>query len=175
MVQDIKCFSQEQVSLISITLLFKRLRPLTRKAGMPASQGYGTIRSVSSLNSCKLYQSDHMNISQTYMHFSIADILVPTEVLEWKFRLTSQINYKNSENTTGSIDFDIEYSDETLKFEVVMHTVSAPQMSIKADPVHSPWRGIEDKRDILEPYKSSARTITWRWSVEQMRSYDQSR
>ena len=80
---------------------------------MPASQGYGTIWSVSSLNRCKLHQSDHVNVSQTYMHFSIADIRVTTEVLEWKFRLTSQINSKNSETTTGSIDFDIEYSDET--------------------------------------------------------------
>ena len=49
-----------------------------------------------------------MNVSQTFMHFFIADIRVITEVLEWKFRLTSQINSKNSENTTGSVDFDIE-------------------------------------------------------------------
>ena len=46
-------------------------------------------------------------------------------------------------------------------------------MSIKADAVHLPWRGIEDKRDILEPYKSSARSTTWRLCVKQMRSYDQ--
>ena len=55
-----------------------------------------------------------------------------------------------------------------------MYTVSTPQMSIKADPLHSPWRrGMEDMRDILEPYKSSAQTTTWRLCIEQIRSSDQ--
>ena len=88
------------------------------------------------------------------MHSSTLYISVTTEGLDSKFHLTSQINSEIFENTTVSIDFDIESSDEIQKFLVVMDTVSAPEMSIKTDPVSSPCLILRNKKGILGPYKS---------------------
>ena len=46
------------------------------------------------------------------MPSSTLNISVTTEVLDSKFHLTSQIKSEISENTTGVMDFDIEYSHE---------------------------------------------------------------
>ena len=105
---------------------------------MPASQGYWTSQSVSNRTAANTTRKwSHMDIC-TYMHSSMLGISLTAEVLDSKFHLMSQINSKNSDNSTGSMEFGIEYSHETKKFEVVMYTVSLSEMSIKTGPVHLP-------------------------------------
>ena len=119
------------------------------------SQGYGTIGSVSRRTAANPTEVITWTFLQhLYALIYTLYISVTTEVLDSKFHLTSQINSEISDNTTVSIDFDIEPSHEIYKFWVVMDTVSAPEMSIKTDPVSSPCLTPRNKKGILGPYKS---------------------
>ena len=76
---------------------------------MPASQGQNKRILSSRKTAAKLHGRDHMTVYlNIYMHTITLYISVTTLVLHSKFHLTFQINPGISENTTGSIDFDIE-------------------------------------------------------------------
>ena len=77
MVKDIKCFSHRFLwasfsNFYPVTV--QKVTPVNPTDAMLVSQGYRTSMSVFVETAANPTKIVHMNVSQTYMHFSIADI-----------------------------------------------------------------------------------------------------